>query len=391
MGSTGSQRIGVLPATVPARPAPPEELVRDGHGPALRDATPVEVDGWDGLVAANPDGGHFLQTRAWAEFKAAFGWRPRYLVGEGIGGTVATLFLCRWIPGLGEVWYAPKGPGVGSRDELIGLLGNCSAFGRAFLVKVEPELPAATFARADSGGVGLRRADADVQINRATIVIDLGGTEEQLLGSFHQKLRYNIRLAARKGVTVEAADTTPESLERMWELLATTARRAGFALRSRQYFQTYWRRLSDAGQGQLFFARHRDEDLAGAFLAYMGAKAWYKDGGSTGRHTDMMAPHLLQWEIMRWLRNRGVRSYDLFAVPPVRELSSAHPFYGLYRFKSGFSRTITEYVGTLDLPLKPARYRLWTLFAERLATTYRARVHGDSLLLTRGSAAGLGV
>ena len=64
----------------------------------------------------------------------------------------------------------------------------------------------------------------------------------------------------------------------------------------------------------------------------------------------MMAPHLLQWEVMRWLRARGVEAYDLVAVPPAAELNPAHPLFGLYRFKSGFSERITEYVGTWDLP-----------------------------------------
>ena len=67
----------------------------------------------------------------------------------------------------------------------------------------------------------------------------------------------------------------------------------------------------------------------------------------------MMAPHLLQWEVMRWLRARGVEAYDLVAVPPAAELSPAHPLFGLYRFKSGFSERITEYVGHLGSRHRP--------------------------------------
>ena len=124
-------------------------------------------------------------------------------------------------------------------------------------------------------------------------------------------------------------------------------------MRSKEYFSGYWRLHAAAGQGQLFFASLDGEVLAGVFATYIGSKAWYKDGGSTKEHAAVMAPHLLQWEVMRWLKARGVEAYDLVAVPPASELNPSHPLYGLYRFKSGFSEHITEYVGTWDLPIRP--------------------------------------
>ena len=77
-----------------------------------------------------------------------------------------------------------------------------------------------------------------------------------------------------------------------------------------------------------------------------------------------MAPHLRQWEVMRWLRARGVEAYDLVAVPPAAELNPAHPLFGLYRFKSGFSERITEWVGTWDLPISRSRFAAWNTLAE---------------------------
>src|SRR5438105_9692819 len=127
--------------------------------------------------------------------------------------------------------------------------------------------------------------------------------------------------------------------------MAATQSRAAFTLRPKRYFAGYWRLHEAAGQGQLFFATWNGALLAGLFATFLGAKAWYKDGGSVKEHSDVMAPHLLQWGAMRWLRNRGVASYDLVAVPPPEQLNEQHPLYGLYRFKSGFSDAITEFVG----------------------------------------------
>jgi lipid II:glycine glycyltransferase (peptidoglycan interpeptide bridge formation enzyme) len=157
--------------------------------------------------------------------------------------------------------------------------------------------------------------------------------------------------------------------------MQATQARAGFALRPRRYFEGYWRLQHANGQGAFFFAHLGDEVLAGCFVNHLGAKGWYKDGGSSRRQQQLMAPYLLQWEVMRWLRERGVRRYDLVAVPRPADLREDHPLYGLYRFKSGFNDHITEFVGTWDLPLRERRYAAWNAFGERLASQWARRAH----------------
>src|SRR5689334_1805059 len=79
----------------------------------MRRATEDELQRWDELVAANPDGGNVLQTVAWGDFKARWGWRPQRMVYElADGRQVAAQWLVRSVPLQGDVWYCPKGPGV---------------------------------------------------------------------------------------------------------------------------------------------------------------------------------------------------------------------------------------------------------------------------------------
>jgi lipid II:glycine glycyltransferase (peptidoglycan interpeptide bridge formation enzyme) len=345
----------------------------------MREATALELEHWDELVAANPDGGQILQTRAWGEFKRAHRWEPRYLLSDD-ERRVAVLMLRHLIPGLGELGYVPKGPGVTGVDELEALLhGLRLRAGRAFAIKLEPVIEQNDTAVAALRAMGLEKARHDVQISRATIIVDLRPDESTLLASFKPKSRYNIRLAERRGVSVKPVPLERESIDTMYALMASTRDRAGFTLRSKEYFSGYWRLHAAAGQGQLFFASLGDEVLAGVFATFIGAKAWYKDGGSTKEHSGVMAPHLLQWEVMRWLRERGVDSYDLVAVPPAGELNPSHPLFGLYRFKSGFSERITEYVGTWDLPISRRRYAAWNAIAERAAHQWAYRVRHDLL------------
>lgn len=342
----------------------------------MRPASRAEIARWDDLIVANPDGGNILQTRAWGESKVPQSWRPRYLIGNDGGREIAMLALTRRIPGLGELWYSPKGPGVADVEQLRRLLAKREGFDGAFCIKVEPEL-------ADTPGNrnGLRRAGAlkvpDVQIHRATVVIDLSPSEDQLLSSFKSKTRYNIRLAARKGVSVEAVACDEAMTATFYRLYAETATRADFALRPEPYYTRYWRLLEASGQGQLFVARHQGKIIAGVFACCLGAKGWYKDGGSSNEHRELMAPHLLQWEVMRWLRSRGIGTYDLVAVPRREELNEQHPMWGLWRFKSGFRSDITEFVGAWDVPLSRVRYGAWRRVVEAAAQRWTWRVHHD--------------
>ena len=345
----------------------------------MRPATSAEIDRWDHLLMANPDGGNMLQTRAWGEFKRGWGWRPAYLVSDDPGMPVATLFLRRHVPGLGWLWYAPKGPAASTADQLAQMLSSRSAFPGAFCVQVEPELPDTPANRLALNSAGLRKGE-DVQISRATAIVDLAPDEEAVLASFKPKTRYNIRLAGRRGVTVTAVPCDKAGVTAMYGLMAAAFQRAGFPLRPRAYYSGYWRLFEASGQGQLFLARLGEEVLAGAFVIHLGDRAWYKDGGSVTHRHEVMAPHLVQWEAMRWLRARGVRSYDLFAVPSQEQRETGdHPLGGLLQFKAGFTADIREFVGTWDLVLDERRHRIWRRAGEPLVRRLRWRLRGDLL------------
>jgi lipid II:glycine glycyltransferase (peptidoglycan interpeptide bridge formation enzyme) len=342
----------------------------------MRPATTGELEVWDDLVCANPDGGHYLQSRTWGEFKSRWGWQPHHLVHDRGDTRVATLFLSRLVAGLGTLWYAPKGPGVNSAAAVAEMVPWHPAPHGAFLVKVEPEVPA----NADIDGWrsrGLVKAPGEIQSNRATIIVDLRRDDDALLASFKPKTRYNIRLAARRGVTV--VDALPDSPHArvLYRLLRETNARNGIDVRQFDYFEDGWTHQGARDQGRFFFAVHEGEVLAGAFVAYLGKRGWYKDGGSTRRDQHLMAPYLLQWQIMRWLQQRGVEEYDLVAVPRPSELTPDHPFAGLQRFKSGFNQEVTEFVGTWDWPVRPLAAQLWNRAGERLARQWASRVHHD--------------
>jgi lipid II:glycine glycyltransferase (peptidoglycan interpeptide bridge formation enzyme) len=344
----------------------------------MREATAAELARWDELVLGNPDGGHILQSRLWGDFKARHRWQPKHLVYETGGRELFVLVLTRNFPGFGQLWYAPKGPGVAGAGQLGDVVTQTTQRGGAFCVKWEPELLEDEVDMRQVAGGRLVRALNDIQANKATITVDLRPSEEAILATFKPKTRYNVRLAARKGVQVDAVASSADNLATMYALLAAAQERAGFLIRPREYYLDYWTFHADRQLGQLFFARLEDEVIAGAYVTRFGTKGWYKDGGSLRQHANVMAPHLLQWEVMRWLRARDVTSYDLLGVPPRRHMSPTHPLHGLVQFKSGFSPEVTEYVGTWDQPLRRS-HRLWATVGERFFTVSSERLRHEPL------------
>ena len=341
----------------------------------MRRATPAELEQWDALVAANPDGGNVLQARVYGQFKGNFGWRPEYVIHDLGDVVIAVLYLVRAVPGLGELWYSPKGPGVVDVTQLRALAADFHE-PRAFMLKVEPDLIDTPRVRHELSDIGFKKAKYDLQWNRSTVVVDLTPSEEDIIAGFKQKTRYNIRLAERKGVIVTPTELTPGAIDQMYDLMHATQVRAGFYMRSKDYLAKFWQMHEKAGHGQLFFASFEGEVLAGVFALYEGKQGLYKDGGSTREHPELQAPYLLQWEVMRWVRTQGCREYDLHGVPPADKLEDpTHPLAGLAQFKRGFNPDhVTGYVGVYDLPVRAAKYRLWHAAGEKIIAGYSFRV-----------------
>lgn len=329
-----------------------------------------ELKQWNELIAGNPDGGHFLQSAGWAHFRRHYGWQPRQFVTTIGSQTIAVLMLERSIPTIGKIWYCPKGPGVTNESDLEEVLAELYKLEpNVVAIKLEPELPASTGLPSD-----FRKSSINRQVV-STGIVDLTKSEEDLIASFKQKTRYNVRLSERKSVTVEAVEPTAENFEVMYRLIATTHERSNYFNPNKSYVLASWRALCNDHTGQLFLASHEDDVLAGAFIVHLGNKAWYKDGGSTRAKQNLMAPYALHWQIMRWLQDKSVDQYDLMGLPAQNELDDPnHPLSRLAQFKLGFKPELKEFMGTYDVVFQPKKYQRFTKLYEKPATLMAHRV-----------------
>lgn len=353
---------------------------------AARGSTAPAAD-WDGLIARASDG-HLLQTYGWGELKARHGWTVQRFRVDGPGGFAAAQVLWRQSP-VGQMGYIPRGPAVTGEDERQALESLFDGIHRAarrrnaVFLKVEPN--------SDSAGplpdLGFRKSDQKVQPS-VTLAIDLRQDLDAIMKRQHSKTRYNINLAARKGVSV--SDAGRDGVEVFSLLMNETGDRDGFAPRPTAYYRDALDLLGD--HAQLLLAEHEGEVLAGLFLTKFNGTATYLFGSSTSHKRNLMAPYLLQWEAMRRSKEAGMHTYDFWGVPEdLREDAAAlrdtdasaddlppwrehevGDLWGVYRFKRGFGGRLATTCGAWDYIYSPARYLLWQQAAPRGVALLRA-------------------
>ncbi len=93
-----------------------------------------------------------------------------------------------------------------------------------------------------------------------------------------------------------------------------------------------------------------------------GKKYWFSYGVSSNEKRNLMPSYLLQWEVMKWAKERGLRYYDMVGVPRPEHLTEANSLWGVYRFKEGFGGEMADTLGCLDLPIKRRRAAAWYRF-----------------------------
>lgn len=327
-----------------------------------------ERESYNRFVAWGPKG-HIFQSYEWGELKKRTGWRPFRLMVEENGRPVGAIsVLKRSLPGFRRksIFYAPRAPVIdlGRSDAFLFLISKVRELARqegGIFIKIDPDIPyrdaaaRETIERAGFRPSGKSFGFEGVQ-PRFVFRLDIRPSLEELLSRFHSKTRYNIRLAQKRGVTVKEA-ATKSDLVTFYRLLAETAERDKFVIRSYSYFDAFWDELIEKGLAAIFLAYYEGEPIAGSLALVFGDKAWYLYGASSNRHRNVMPNHLLQWEMIRWAKGKGCSLYDLRGVPG--DLSPENPLYGLYRFKKGFAGEYVEFMGEYDLVFDPLFYFLW--------------------------------
>jgi peptidoglycan pentaglycine glycine transferase (the first glycine) len=329
---------------------------------------------WDDRVENSPGGGHVLQSYTWAEVKRVQGWRPLRLLlerGDEVVGA-GQFLLYDTLPVPGRLMYCTKGPWL-PWDEQRAVQAffegtrRIAERERAHTVKIEPEIfEEQRDVKQHLQALGFRDARYDLNFS-TTIVMDLSPSEEELLDKMSGKskkgktTRYNINLATRRGVEVFEPENFEWAFDTLFGWLEDLEEtKEGFVnRRPREYLYKMMGKMREANQGHFFFASHEGTPLSGAFIFSFGQKSWFMYGASGKEKRNLQGTYLLQWEIIRWAKRRGVTYCDFVGAPKPGDRSEDDPYYGVYRFKLGFGGDVVEFLGCMDLPVSPRLAAAW--------------------------------
>ncbi|MCA1668981.1 MAG: peptidoglycan bridge formation glycyltransferase FemA/FemB family protein [Thermomicrobia bacterium] len=303
-----------------------------------------------------------LQRHPWGAFKERHGWRVVRDAGDGF----AVQMLLKRRFGV-TIAYVPRGPAVDWADHSAvtacfeKMNAVCKREG-IVLALIEPDamLPRDF----DFRRYGLSPSHLSVQPLR-TIIVRCDRDDDALLAAMKQKTRYNVRLAAKRGVTVRKGSI--DDLPAFGALLQTTATRDAFGVRTLDYYADLLRFFPTPNHGALLCAEYGGEIVAAAIVLRGGPKAIYLAGASSDTHREHMPTYALQYAALQWARDAGCMHYDLWGIPPTdtppdavqgEQQNVRDGLWGVYRFKQGFGGDVVSYPGIFVRHCRPVIGRI---------------------------------
>jgi peptidoglycan pentaglycine glycine transferase (the first glycine) len=250
---------------------------------------------------------------------------------------------------------------------------------------------------------------------RQTMVAPIDKDDKELLQSFERNNRTKVRNAIRRGTKVYRAERG--DLQTFVRLMKETGQRDGFLTRDITYFESLYDNLHENGHMELFLVKlmpaevaaslEADLDkvgkdlekamkkkdgskkenqikdlnnrmeklekqqqeieeikkehpegviLSGALLAQSGHKAYYLYGASSDQYREYLPNHHMQYEMMKYARDNGAKTYDFGGVSVSPPEDSPH--FGLWQFKKVWGTEVSEKIGEFDYVLHRPLYTL---------------------------------
>jgi lipid II:glycine glycyltransferase (peptidoglycan interpeptide bridge formation enzyme) len=273
--------------------------------------------------------------------------------------------------GIVKIGYIPHGPLVDWEDEeqvhvLFSQIDQSAYDHGAGILKMEPllwqkDLPQSTWSTICEREQSVITADT-IQPPR-TIMVDLRPSADEIMAAMKSKTRYNIRLSARKGVTVR--EGSADDIPIFNRLMIDTGQRDSFGTHAPEYYRDAFQ-LFAPQNATLLIAEYEGRPLAASFITAFGKTGSYLYGASGNEERNRMPTYAVQWAAMRWAKERGCTQYDLWGIPDAEEEQLEAEFtergdglWPIYRAKRGYGGRIQRTVGAADRVYNQRLYRLY--------------------------------
>ncbi len=313
----------------------------------------------------------FMHSFAWGEAEKALGkkvfrfgifktqdtkasHRPIDMSDTQVGAAQVVLLRAR----RGTLLLCPHGPIIAMTEqgtELIDILSvlktHLVTLGKSEkcdAIRISPILFSNEHNRQAFKNLGFRKAPIHVYPELSWI-LDISVSEDTLLLGMKKNTRYGIRKAEKDGITVSSTANLKD-FETFWNIYADTAKRQSFVPHPKKFVQAEYEHFAAEDRARVYFAHCKGEIISTAMIIYSSYSAFYHHGASK-IHSGITPGELLQWQVIRDAKARGLTKYNFWGVVP--EGKKDHAWARLDKFKKGFGGFEEMYVPTQDYRLSP--------------------------------------
>jgi len=174
-----------------------------------------------------------------------------------------------------------------------------------------------------------------------TILLDLSPSIEQLRKNLDQKWRNKLNQAQKNNLTIiegngiELYDVFKQIYEKMWN------RKRFETSVDVNEFGRICENLPAELKLKILICRQQERAVSGVVCSAIGNTGIYLLGATNDEGLNTKGAYLLQWTMIRWLKENGFQFYDLGGIDPEQ-----NP--GVYYFKRGFSGEDVTRIGAFE-------------------------------------------
>lgn len=308
---------------------------------------------WPEIVQKFPEA-NLLQSPAYAHMNQILGHK---VIIEDFGGRGHALMIVRYAR-RGRYLEIPCGPlihwtnkkFVQSVFETIREIAKRE--GCAF-VRVRPQLLRNAKNLQLLADLGLKKSPMHLAAEH-TVMIDLTKSTDELLADMRRQTRYDVRRAAKQGITVEKSHS--EAIFREFhQVQAETAKRQNFIPPNLKTLLAEREAFGD--DISIYTAKTADgQPIAYGLIIHSGDEGDYYEAASTPLNHKLPGAYALLWQAMQDLKAAGATRFNLWGIAPAGQ--PHHRYAGVTTFKTGFGGEVVEFVPAHDLIISPVRYSL---------------------------------
>ena len=252
----------------------------------------------------------------------------------------------------GNYLYCPYGPCYDNKqgfDKALSSLTELAKAEKAFFIRIEPQDP-------NFKNYKPKSAKKSHDLNpKETWLLDLQGSDEDLKAKLPSRLLRYYRGAEKKGITITTSKD-PADIHYLLDLQKALAKEKGISTFSEHYLATEL----EQPFATLYLVKQAGNVIAAGLVFDDDTTRYNLQGAQSDEGRKLHATGILTIQLILDAKAKNLKTFDFWGIAP-EGAPADHPWAGFTNFKKTFAGYETDYAGTYDIVLSPAKYKAYNI------------------------------